>query len=159
MEDHHTCRRLLKWRSDIITRITAHASNNHLTDNVNATTNRHSTKANDEDNGRLLETSLRRCNDHQETRHKAKEATTTSPIISSPTNTSLDKAKASHLAKDSRHRVYSRAIALYVAWLATGLLTVHSVANFRLCLHSRSNPPRLTTLSRETECCPTHHWL
>ena len=123
------------------THITAHTSSNHLTSIVNATTNQCSTKANDEDNGGLSETSLRQCNDHQVIRHKAKEATTTGQTISRPTGNSPTKAKASHLAKEIRHRVCSRAIALYVARLATGLLTVHSVADFRLCLRSRSNPP------------------
>ena len=71
--DHHPCRRLLKWWSGMTTRITAHASSNHLTDNANKATNRCSTQANDEDNGGLPETSTRRRNDHQDNRRKAKE--------------------------------------------------------------------------------------
>ena len=58
-EDHHPCRRLLKWRSGMTTCITAHASSNHLTDNVNKATNQRSTQANDEGNGGLPETSIR----------------------------------------------------------------------------------------------------
>ena len=90
------------------THITAHASSNHLTGNINANNNRCSTEANDEDNGGPLETLLRRHNDHQAIQHKAKEATTPGKIISSPTDHSLDKARASHLAKDSRHKDSSR---------------------------------------------------
>ena len=110
------------------TRITAHASSNHLTDNANEATNRCSTQTNDEDNGGLLETSIHWCNDHQDTRRKGKEVPTTGQIISSPTDTGLDETRASHLVKDSRHRDSSRAIALYVARLATGILTVCSMA-------------------------------
>ena len=57
--------------------ITAHASSHHLTRNVNETTNQRSTQANNEDNGGRPETALCQHNDHQETRHKAKEVTTT----------------------------------------------------------------------------------
>ena len=88
------------------TRITAHASSNHLTSNVNAATNQRSTKANDKDNGGIPETSLRQRNDHQETRRKAKEVTTTGQTISSPTDTSLEGAKVSHLANDSRQGAF-----------------------------------------------------
>ena len=120
--------------------ITAHASSHQLTCNVNATTNRRSTKANNKDNSRILETSLCQRNDHQGIRRKAKEVIIPGQTISSPTDTSLDEAKSSHLAKVSRHRVLSRAIVLYVARLATVLLIVHSMANFRLCLRSHTNP-------------------
>ena len=132
----------------MITHITAHASSNHLTGNVNEATNQRSTQANNQDNGGLPETSFCQRNNHQEIRHKAKEATTTGPITISPTDTSLDEARASHLAKDRRHRYSFRAIALYLARLATGLLIVHSVAECRLYLLSPSNPLRTTTLSR-----------
>ena len=138
-EDHHHCRRLLKWWSDMTTRITAHANSHHLTRNINATTNQCSTKANDKDNGGLPETLLRQRNDHQETQRKAKEVTTTGQIIR-PTGNSPTKAKASNLATDSRLRASSRAIALYVTRLSTVLLIVLSVAAFRLCLRSPSNP-------------------
>ena len=107
----------------------------------------------------MVETSIHQRNHHQGIWHKVEEVTTPGPTISSPTNTSLDEAKASHLANDSRHRVPFKGIALYVARLATGLLIVCSMADFWLCLHSRSNPLRLTTLSWETECWVTHHWL
>ena len=53
-DDHHHFRRLLKWQTGMTTRIIPHASSNHLTGNVNETTNRHSTKANDKDNSGLL---------------------------------------------------------------------------------------------------------
>ena len=115
--------------------ITAHASSNHLTDNANKATNQCSTQANDEDNGGIPETSLRR--------HNTKEVTTPGPTISSPIESSLEGAKASHLANDSRHRVPSKEIALYVARLATVLLIVHSVATSKLCFFSHNNPPRL----------------
>ena len=120
-------------------RITAHASSNHLTDNVNEATNQRSTQANDEDNGGLPETSIRRRNDLQDTRRKAKEVPTTGQIISRPTNSSPTKAKASNLVTDSRLRGNSRATVLYVARLATGLLIVLSVADFRLCLQTTQN--------------------
>ena len=123
-EDHHHYRRLLKWWSGMTTRITAHASSNHLTGNVNETTNQHRTMANDKNNGGLPETSLHRRNDHQETRRKVKEVPTTGLIISRPTDSSPTKAKATHLAKDSRRSVSSKGIALYEARLATVLLTV-----------------------------------
>ena len=87
------------------------------------------------------------------------EVTTQGKVISNPTDTNLEEAKASHLANDSRHRVNSRVTALYVAWQATVHLTVLSIANFRLCLHSHSNLLRIITLSQETECWATHHWL
>ena len=64
VDDHHPYRRLLKWQSGMTTRITAHASSNHLTDNANKATNRCSTQANNEDNGRLPETSIRWRKDH-----------------------------------------------------------------------------------------------
>ena len=143
----------------MITCITAHASSHHLTHNINKTTNRYSTKANDKDNGGIPEASLRRRNNHQEIWRKTKGATRPGPIVSSATATILDKAKASHLANDSRHRVLSKGIALYVARLATVLLIVCSVADSKLCFRSHNNPPRLTTLSWETECWAIHHWL
>ena len=93
------------------THITARASSNHLTSNVNETTNCCSTKANNEDNGGLPETSTRRRNDHQDSRRKAKEVTTPGQTTSSPTNTRLDEAKARHLVNDGRHRVPSKGIA------------------------------------------------
>ena len=114
------------------TRITTHAISHHLTRNVNATTNRCGTKANDKDNDRFLETSLSRRNDHQGIQCKVEEVTTPGPTISSPTDSSLEGAKASHLANDRRHRVPSKGIALYVARLAIVLLTVHSMADCRL---------------------------
>ena len=129
-DDHHPCRRLLKWRSGMTTRITAHASSNQLTNNVNESTNRHSTQANDEDNGGLLETSTRRCNDHQDTRRKAKEATI-GQTISRPINSQPTEAKDSNQATGIRLRDNFRATVLYVARLATGLLIVLSVADFR----------------------------
>ena len=140
------------------TPITAHASSNHQTDNVNEATNRRSTQANDEDNGGLLETSIRRRNYHQETRHKAKEVAAIGQTISRPTDSHQTKAKDSNLATGSRLRDNSRATVLYVAKLATGLLIVCSVADCRPYLLSLCNPPRLRTLSRETECWATHHW-
>ena len=140
------------------TRITTLASSNHLTGSVNAVTNQRSTQANDEDNGGLLETSIHWCNDHQDTRRKGKEVPTTGQIISRPNGNSPTKAKDSNLATDSRLRDNSRATVLYVAKLATGLLIVHSVGDCRPYLLSLCNPPRLTTLSRETECWATHHW-
>ena len=157
VDDHHPFKRLLKWRSSMTTCITAHTSSNHLTSNVYETTNQHSTQASEKDNGGLPETSLCRCNDHQETWCKAKEVTATGQIISRPTGNSPTEAKASNLATDSRLRDSSRATVLYVARLATGLLIVLSVAGFRPYLPSHCNPPRLTTLSRETECWATHH--
>ena len=157
-EDHHPCRRLLKWRSGMTTPITAHASSNHQTDNVNEATNRRSTQANDEDNGGLPETSIRRCNDYQDTRFKAKEAVAIGQTISRPTDSHPTEAKDSNLATGSRLRDNFRATVLYVAKLATGLLIVRSVGACRPYLPSRCNPPRLTTLSRETECWATHHW-
>ena len=156
--DHHPCRRLLKWRSSMTTRITAHASSNHLTDNVNEATNRCSTQANDEDNGGLPETLIRRRNDHQDTRRKAQDIATIGQTISRPTDSHPTKAKNSNLATDSRLRDNSRATVLYVAKLATGLLIVHIMADCRLYLLSLSNPLRITTLSRETECWATHLW-
>ena len=157
-DNHNPCRRLLKWQSGMTTCITAHTSSNHLTDNVNEATNRRSTQANNEDNGGLPETSTRRRNDHQETRHKAKEVVAIGRTISRPTDRHPIEAKDSNQATDSRLRDSSRAIVLYVARLATGLLIVLSMADFRLYLLSRCNPLRLTTLSRETECWATHHW-
>ena len=76
-------------------------------------------KANDEDNGKLLETSRHQRNNHQGTRRKVEEVTAQGKVICSPTNTSLEEAKASHLAKVSRHRVLSTEIASYVAKQAT----------------------------------------
>ena len=157
-EDHHPCRRLLKWRSGMTTPITAHASSNHQTDNVNEATNRRSTQANDEDNGGLPETSIRQCNDHQDTRHKPKEAVAISQTISRPTGSHPTQAKDSNLATDSKLRANSRATVLSVAKLATRLLIVHSVGDCRPYLLSLCNPPRLTRLSRETEYWATHHW-
>ena len=77
----------------------------HLNNNVNAMASRRSTKANDEANGKLPETSLHRRNDHQGTRHKVQKVTAQDPIISNQTDTNQDAAKASHLANVSRHRV------------------------------------------------------
>ena len=130
-DDHHPFRRLRKWWNRMTTHITAHASSNHLTDNVNEATNQCSTQAKDEDNGGLLETSIHQHNDHQDTRRKAKEVATIGQTISRPTNSHPTKAKDSNLATDSRLRDNSRATVLYVAKLATGLLIVHSVANCR----------------------------
>ena len=117
-DDHHPCRRLLKWRSGMTTRITAHASSNHLTDNVNEATNQRSTQANDEDNGGLPETSICQHNDHQDTRRKAKEAVTIGQIISRPTDSQPTKAKDSNQATGSMLRDNCRATVLYVAKLA-----------------------------------------
>ena len=157
-DDHHPYRRLLKWRSGMTTPITAHASSNHQTDNVNEATNRRSTQANDEDNGGLPETSTRRRNDHQDTRRKAKEVQAIGLTISRPTGSHPIEAKDSNQATDSRLKGSFRATVLYVAKLATGLLIVRSVGACRPYLLSRCNPPRTTTLSRETECWATHHW-
>ena len=140
------------------TRITAHASSNHLTNNVNKATNQRSTQANDKDNGGLPETSTRCHNDHQDTRRKAKEVATIGQTISRSTDSHPTEAKDSNLATDSRLRDNSRATVLYVAKLATGLLIVCSEADCRPYLLSLCNPPRLTTLSWETECWATHHW-
>ena len=95
-------------------------------------TNRRSIKANNEDNGGILETSLHKRNDHQGTRHKVEEVITHDKRLSSPIDTNKEEAQASHLAKDSRHRVLSRETALYVAKQATVHLTVLSVAGFKL---------------------------
>ena len=122
------------------TRITAHASSKHLTDNVNEATNQRSTQANNEDNGGLPETSICRCNDHQDTRRKAKEAVTIDQITSRPTDNSPTEAKASNLATDSRLRGSSRATVLYVAKLATGLLIVRSVGDCRALLAQPLQP-------------------
>ena len=157
-EDHHPCRRLLKWWSGMTTPITAHASSNHLTDNANDSTNQHSTQANNEDNGRLPETSICRRNNHQDTRRKAKEAVAIGQTISKPIDSQSTEAKDSKQATGSRLRDNFRATVLYVAKLATGLLIVRSVGACRPYLLSRCNPPRTTTLSRETECWATHHW-
>ena len=140
------------------TPITAHASSNHQTDNVNEATNRRSTQANDEDNGGLPETSIRRRNDHQDSRRKAKEVQAIGLTISRPTDRHPIEAKDSNQATDSRLKGSFRATVLYVAKLATGLLIVRSVGACRPYLLSLCNPPRLTTLSRETECWATHHW-
>ena len=157
-EDHHPCRRLLKWRSSMTTLITTHASSNHLTDNANEATNQCSTQANDKVNGGLPQTSTRRCNDHQDTRRKAKEVPAIGQIISRPTDSHPIEAKDSKQATDSRLKGSFRATVLYVAKLATGLLIVHSEGACRPYLLSCCNLPRLTTLSRETECWATHHW-
>ena len=157
VDGHHPCRRLLKWRSGMTTCITAHASSNHLTGNVNEATNRR-TQANNQDNGGLPETSIRRRNNHQDTRRKAKEAIAINQTISRPTDNHPTEAKDSNLAIDSRLRDNFRATVLYVAKLATGLLIACSVGACRPYLLSLCNPPRLTTLSRETERWATHHW-
>ena len=157
-DDHHPCRRLLKWRSGMTTPITTHASSNHLTDNANEATNRGSTQANDEDNGGLLETSTRRCNNYQDTRRKAEEVPATGQTISRPIDSQPTEAKDSNQATGRRLRDNFMATVLYVAKLATGLLIVRSVGACRPYLLSRCNPPRTTTLSRETECWATHHW-
>ena len=130
-EDHHLYRRLLKWRSGMTTPITAHASSNHLTDNANEATNRCSTQANDKDNGGLPETSTHRCNDHQDTRRKAKEVPATGQTISRPIDSHPTEAKDSNQATGSRLRDNFRATVLYVAKLATGLLIVRSVGACR----------------------------
>ena len=140
------------------TPITAHASSNHQTDNVNEATNRCSTQANDEDNGGLPETSTCRRNDHQDIRRKAKELQAIGQTISRPTDSRPIEAKDSNQATGSRLRDNFRATVLYVAKLATGLLIVRSVGACRPYLPNRCNPLRLTTLSRETECWATHHW-
>ena len=139
--------------------ITTHASSHNLTHHASSTANRRSTKANDEDNGGIPETSLHQRNDHQGTWRKVDEVVVPGKVISSPTDTNLEEAKASHLANDRRHRVLSRETASYVAKQATVHLTVCSVASFKLCFHNRSNLLRITTLSRETECWATHYWL
>ena len=157
-EDHHPCRRLLKWRSGMTIPITAHASSNHQTDNVNEATNRRSTQANDEDNGGLPETSTRRRNDHQDSRRKAKELRAIGQTTSRPIDIQPTEAKDSNPATASRLKGSFRATVLYVAKLATGLLIVRSVGACMPYLLSRCNPPRITTLSRETECWATHHW-
>ena len=157
-EDHHPYRRLLKWRSGMTTPITAHASSNRQTDNVNEATNRRSTQANDEDNGGLLETSIRRRNDHQDTRRKAKVVQAIGLTISRPTDRHPIEAKDSNQTTGSRLKGSFRATVLYVARLATGHLIVLSVGACGPYLRSRCNPPRITTLSRETECWATHHW-
>ena len=138
--------------------ITIHASSNHLTGNVNEATNQRSTQANNKDNGRLPEASIRRHNNHQDTRRKAKEVAAIGQTISRPTDSHPTEAKDSNLATDSKLRENSRATVLYVAKLATGLLTVCSVGACRPYLLSLCNPPRLTTLRRETECWATQHW-
>ena len=140
------------------TRITAHASSNHLTGNVNKATNRCSTQANNDDIGGLPETSIRRLNDHQDTRCKSKEAVTIGQIISRPTDSQPTKAKDSNQATGSRLRDNFRATVLYVAKLATGLLIVRSVGVCKPYLLSLCKPPRLTILSLETECWAAHHW-
>ena len=106
-EDHHPCRRLLKWRSGMTIPITAHASSNHQTDNVNEATNRRSTQANDEDNGGLPETSTRRRNDHQDSRRKAKELRAIGQTISRPIDTQPTEAKDSNPATPVGSRVVS----------------------------------------------------
>ena len=131
---------------------TAHASSHNLTHHASPMANHRSTKANNEDNGGILETSLHWHNDHQGTRCKVEEVITQDKPLSSPTNTNKEEAKASHLANNSRYRALSREIASFVARQAPVPLTVHSVASFKICLHSRNNPLRITTLSRETEC-------
>ena len=94
--------------------ITAHASSHHLTNNVNATASHRSTKANDEDNGKLPETLLYQCSDHQGTRRKVEEAMAQDKAISSLTDINQDAAKASHLANVSRHRVHFLRELLYL---------------------------------------------
>ena len=113
--------------------ITTYASSHHLTHNINATASHHNTKANDEDNGELPETSRHQCNNHQGTWRKVEEVMAQNKTLSSRTYTNQKEAKASHLANISRHRVHSRETALYVAKQATVHLTVLSVAGFRLC--------------------------
>ena len=156
-EDHHPYRRLLKWRSSMTIPITSHASSNHQTDNVNEATNRRSTQANDKDNGGLPDTSIHWHNNHQDTRHKPKEAVAIGQTISSPIDSQPTEAKDSNQATGSRLRDNFRATVLYVAKLATGLLIVYSVGACRPYLLSHCNPPRTTTLSGETECWATHH--
>ena len=95
--------------------IAAHASSHRLTNYVNARASRRSTKANDKANGKLLETSLHRHNNHQGTWRKVEEAMVTDKVISSQTDTNLDEAKTSHLANISRRRVHFKRTALSVA--------------------------------------------
>ena len=97
------------------TPITAHASSHNLTHHASAMANRRSTKANDEDNGKIPETSLHRYNDHQGTWCKVEEVITHDKPLSSPIDNNKEEAQASHLANDSRHRVLSRETALFVA--------------------------------------------
>ena len=139
--------------------ITAHASSHNLTQHASATANRRSTKANDEHNSAPPETSLHPRNDHQRAWRKVEEITTQDKPLSSRTGTSLEEAKASHLANDNMHRVLSKGIVSFVARQATVPLIVLNVVAFRLCLHSHNNQLRITTLSRETECWAAHHWL
>ena len=139
--------------------ISTHASSRNLTHHGNTMANHRSTKANNKDNGGTTKTSLHRLNSHQVIQRKLEEVATQEKPLSSQTDTSLEEAKASHLAKDRKHRVFSKGIASFVARQATVPLIVLNVVAFRLCLRSRSNPPKLTTLSWETECWATHHWL
>ena len=141
------------------TPITAHASSPNLTHHDSAMTNRRSTRANDEDNGGIPETSLHRRNDHQGIRCQVEEVTTHNKTLSSRTDTHQEEAKASHLANFSRRRVCFKEIASYVARQAIMPLIVLNVFAFRPCLCSCNNLLRITTLSRETECCATQHWL
>ena len=117
----------------MITPITAHTSSHSLTNHINAMASHSSTKANDEANGKLQETSLHRRNDHQGTWCKMEEATAPDKTISSQTDTNLDKAEARYLADVSWHRVHFRGTALSMARQATvHLIFLNSVA-FRLC--------------------------
>ena len=115
MVNHNRCKRLLKWQSSMTIPITAHASSHNQTHHANAMANHHGTKANDEDNGGTPESSLYRRNNHQETWRKVEEVITQDQPLSSPTNTRLEEAKASHLANDSRHKVLSKGIVSFVA--------------------------------------------
>ena len=132
--------------------ITAHASSHNLIHHDSTMANHHNTKANNEDNGGLPETSTRQHNNHQDTRRKAKELQAIGQTISRPTDSRPIEAKDSNQATGSRLRDNFRATVLYVAKLVTGLLIVRSVGACRPYLLSRCNPPRTTTLSRETEC-------
>ena len=113
--------------------ITAHASSHNVTHHVNAMANHRSTKANDKANGRIPETSLHWCNNHQGTQRKVKKVMAQDKALSSQADANQEEAKARHLANISRHRVHSRETALYIAKQATICLIVLSVADFRLC--------------------------
>ena len=138
---------------------TTHTSSHNLIHHTSAMANCRSTKANNEDNGGIPETLLHCRNDHQGIQHNVEEVTTHDKPLRSQIDTNKGEVKASHMANDSRHRVFSKRIASYMARQATVPLIVPNAADFKLCQHSRSNPLRLTTLSRETKCWATYHWL
>ena len=118
--------------------------------NVNAMASCCNTKANEEANGELPETSLHQRNDHQGTQSKVEEVTAQDPTISSQIDTNQDAAKASYLINISRCRVHFKGIVSFVARQVTvNLIALRAVA-FRLCWHSHNNSLSITTLSRET---------